>query len=138
MRILVLHILYFTFIVRPPSSRLVYLCSDINERAASATLLTGSQNKASDFSFALLLSTEDFSKVTLEPVVTSLTDAFNHRIRAMGGVDVLLFNPPYVPTESDEVADAQDVASIQGSWAGGLSGMEITNRVLDNLEVWTV
>lgn len=68
-------------------------------------------------------------------MIVSLTDAFDFRICGTGGADVLLFNPPYVPTESSEVVEAQDVANIQGSWAGGLSGMEITNTVLDKLEV---
>lgn len=74
-------------------------------------------------------------QVTLDVVVDFLTDAFNSRIRAIGGIDVLLFNPPYVPTEADEARAAQNDAGIQGSWAGGSMGMEITNKVLGNLEV---
>ena len=74
-------------------------------------------------------------QVHLNVIVDFLTNAFNKRIQAIGGVDVLLFNPPYVPTEAAEVGAAQNAADIQGSWAGGSRGMEITDKVLDNLEV---
>jgi release factor glutamine methyltransferase len=50
-------------------------------------------------------------------------------------VDVLLFNPPYVPTDTDEASSAQSNADIAGSWAGGADGMEITNRLLQDVEV---
>ena len=50
-------------------------------------------------------------------------------------MDLLLFNPPYVPTESYEVDDAQAGRNIAGSWAGGADGMEVTNQVLEIVEV---
>ena len=50
-------------------------------------------------------------------------------------VDVLLFNPPYVPTEDSEEAAAQQSADIAGSWAGGLTGMNVTDRVLGAVDV---
>lgn len=50
-------------------------------------------------------------------------------------VDIILFNPPYVPTDHGESFHAQGSAGIAGSWAGGLDGMEVTNRFLDNVEV---
>lgn len=55
--------------------------------------------------------------------------------RLRHSVDILLFNPPYVPTISDEAHDAQSVADIQGSWAGGADGMEITDVFLNTVEV---
>ena len=57
------------------------------------------------------------------------------RLKAMGGVDLLLFNPPYVPTIASEADDAQDARGIAGAWAGGHDGMDITQRVLDSLKV---
>ena len=56
-------------------------------------------------------------------------------------VDVLLFNPPYVPTESlpDHTAtkhrDRFDEEShlLALSYAGGLDGMEVTERLLSQL-----
>jgi len=50
-------------------------------------------------------------------------------------VDILLFNPPYVPTDTSEVSSAQSSADIAGSWAGGTDGMEITDRLLQDVEV---
>lgn len=49
-------------------------------------------------------------------------------------MDIILFNPPYVPTESEEVLSAQSDRSISGSWAGGTDGMEVTNRLLGDVE----
>ncbi|EJD04388.1 uncharacterized protein FOMMEDRAFT_81636 [Fomitiporia mediterranea MF3/22] len=98
-------------------SECLYLCSDINEHASQCTLRTGQKNN-----------------VSLDPVVTSLSDAFNQRLRTCSGVDLLIFNPPYVPTFNEEAADAQEGRDISGSWAGGAFGMDITDRVLDNLK----
>lgn len=67
-----------------------------------------------------------------------------------GAVDILIFNPPYVPTEtapdlskhsqynernkrSNMDSFDRDSHLLSLSYAGGLDGMEITNRLLDNL-----
>jgi release factor glutamine methyltransferase len=39
-----------------------------------------------------------------------------------------------VPTDTDEASSAQSSAGIAGSWAGGVDGMEITNRFLRDVE----
>lgn len=75
----------------------------------------------------------DLEQVPLEPIVASLTGPFNQRLH--GNVDLLLFNPPYVPTVSEEADIAQQDRDIAGSWAGGLLGMNVTTFVLDNLKV---
>ncbi|KAL2065125.1 hypothetical protein VTL71DRAFT_4265 [Oculimacula yallundae] len=59
-------------------------------------------------------------------------------------VDVLIFNPPYVPTselpqiskELDSQATSYDDDSylLSLSYAGGVDGMETTNRLLDSLD----
>lgn len=55
--------------------------------------------------------------------------------RLKHAVDILIFNPPYVPTNDDEVDDAQQGANIQGAWAGGKDGMQVTDVLLDQVEV---
>ncbi|OSX67848.1 hypothetical protein POSPLADRAFT_1128287 [Postia placenta MAD-698-R-SB12] len=93
----------------------VYISTDINLHACRCTRRTGLQNK-----------------IPIDSILTSLTGALMHRLSH--AVDVLLFNPPYVPTYSDEADDAQHDAGIAGAWAGGADGMQITNTVLQQVE----
>lgn len=56
-------------------------------------------------------------------------------------VDVLIFNPPYVPTEQVPTILPPEAADSDDRWVdlaldGGENGMEITQKVLDNLEHW--
>jgi release factor glutamine methyltransferase len=46
-----------------------------------------------------------------------------------GGIDILLFNPPYVPTPDDEVGST----GIEASWAGGLHGRRVVDRALPQI-----
>lgn len=94
----------------------VYLCTDINPAAASATLRTGKQNGA-----------------TLEPILTSLHYPLAERICRK--VDLLIFNPPYVPTGEEEELAGQLDAGIVASWAGGLEGMTTTKLLMQAVPV---
>ncbi|CAE6506344.1 unnamed protein product [Rhizoctonia solani] len=89
--------------------------TDINPRAAKCTEATGQQNG-----------------VSLNAVVCDLVQPLRYRLH--GHVDVLIFNPPYVPTEEEEAMIAQSRAEIAGAWAGGFDGMAVTNRLLDELD----
>uniref|UniRef100_A0A8C8E584 Methyltransferase HEMK2 n=1 Tax=Otus sunia TaxID=257818 RepID=A0A8C8E584_9STRI len=87
-------------------SNALYICTDINPLAAYCTLET-----------ALL------NNVHLQPVITDLVKGLSPRLN--GKVDLLLFNPPYVVTPSEEVKSH----GIEASWAGGKKGREVMDRV---------
>ncbi|GAA5881785.1 hypothetical protein JCM1840_004831 [Sporobolomyces johnsonii] len=97
-----------------PSSAL-YLTTDLNPHATRCTLLTGETNS-----------------VPLSPVLTDLTASLLPRLEKQ--VDVLVFNPPYVETWSEEASEAQSGGTIERAWAGGAGGMEVTNRVLEQVD----
>ncbi|NXB81749.1 HEMK2 methyltransferase, partial [Donacobius atricapilla] len=84
----------------------LYICTDINPMAAYCTQET-----------ALL------NNVHLQPVITDLVKGLSPRLN--GKVDLLLFNPPYVVTSSEEVKSH----GIEASWAGGKQGREVMDRV---------
>ncbi|NWR72513.1 HEMK2 methyltransferase, partial [Centropus unirufus] len=84
----------------------LYICTDINPMAAYCTLET-----------ALL------NHVHLQPVITDLVKGLSPGLN--GKVDLLLFNPPYVVTPSEEVGSH----GIEASWAGGKKGREVMDRV---------
>ncbi|XP_054244023.1 methyltransferase N6AMT1 [Indicator indicator] len=87
-------------------SSAIYICTDINPMAAHCTLET-----------ALL------NNVDLQPIITDLVKGLSPRLN--GKVDLLLFNPPYVVTPSEEV----ESHGIEASWAGGKKGREVMDRV---------
>ncbi|KAM3926174.1 methyltransferase N6AMT1 [Leptodactylus fuscus] len=84
-----------------------YLCTDINPTAALCTLETARANT-----------------VHIEPVTTDLVSGLLPRLQ--GQIDLLLFNPPYVVTPSEEVGSN----GIEAAWAGGENGREVIDRFL--------
>ncbi|GAB4818301.1 hypothetical protein N2152v2_005347 [Parachlorella kessleri] len=82
--------------------------TDVNVEAAKATLGT------------LRMHSVDTVDVVLTDLVTELQPRLN------GMVDLLLFNPPYVPTPDGEVGGG----SISAAWAGGDRGRRVIDRVL--------
>ncbi|XP_058468286.1 methyltransferase N6AMT1 [Solea solea] len=85
----------------------LYICTDVNPEAAQCTKETASCNS-----------------VSLQPVITDLVECLLPQLS--GKVDVLLFNPPYVVTPSEEVGSR----GIEAAWAGGKRGREVTDRFL--------
>ena len=52
-------------------------------------------------------------------------------LRVAGGVDLLLFNPPYVPTEDSEVQHSP----LHSTWAGGVQGRRVMDEFLMRVPV---
>ncbi|KAJ3978555.1 hypothetical protein F5890DRAFT_1548376, partial [Lentinula detonsa] len=69
-----------------------------------------------------------YLKVALNTIQTSLAYGIHSRLK--NAVDIICFNPPYVPTVSIEASKAQGLRGIEGSWAGGSDGMQVTNVFL--------
>ncbi|GAC92585.1 hypothetical protein PHSY_000139 [Pseudozyma hubeiensis SY62] len=89
-----------------------FVAIDLNPHANTCTRATGKANG-----------------VHVEAVRTSLLSGLGSRLE--GKVDVLLFNPPYVPTEEEEEMMAQGRARIEGSWAGGATGTRLVDELID-------
>ncbi|OQN98918.1 hypothetical protein B0A48_15264 [Cryoendolithus antarcticus] len=105
---------------------------DINPFAAKAAAQT----------IDVALRDLEVKPITLGTVMSDLTSSLRS-----GQIDVLIFNPPYVPTEplpatsaiSDETMSnshevfERDSKLLELSYAGGVDGMETTNRLLEQL-----
>ncbi|XP_022837111.1 hemK methyltransferase family member 2 [Spodoptera litura] len=66
--------------------------------------------------------TAAYNKVKLDTCNMDLTSSFTDNV-----FDVIIFNPPYVVTESEECGGCD----ITASWAGGTKGREITDRLIN-------
>ncbi|XP_042863735.1 methyltransferase N6AMT1-like [Penaeus japonicus] len=88
-----------------------YIGTDINPRACSITQQTGRANG-----------------VDIETVRTDLVAEVIDRVR--GSIDLLLFNPPYVVTPSEEVGQGD----LEYTWAGGVKGREVLDRLLPSVD----
>lgn len=72
-----------------------------------------------------LLHTARAAQVSpVEAVQTSLTSGMQRRLHE--AVDVLVFNPPYVPTPDEEVG----TADLSAAWAGGHRGRVVIDQFL--------
>ena len=89
--------------------RIGHICiaTDINEYAAQTTRKTLERNSVE-------------GGVVVTDLLTSLST------RLSGQIDVLLFNPPYVETLSEEVGSR----GLESAWAGGEKGREVIDRIL--------
>jgi len=88
-------------------SNCAYFATDINFKACLATRKTAQVNG-----------------VHVNVIHTSLVDAVAKGLA--GKVDFLVFNPPYVPTEEDELGRDD----LYCAWAGGLDGRVVIDQLL--------
>lgn len=84
------------------------LATDLNKKASLCTRNTALVNRIT----------------SVEPIVMDLVNGIAHWVH--GHVDVLLFNPPYVVTPTEEIGSH----GLAASWAGGVYGREVTDRLL--------
>lgn len=89
---------------RPP----LLLATDVNPQAAQCTAETAQRN----------------SITSLQVVRTDIVNGLLPRLA--GQVDILIFNPPYVATDSAEVG----TTDLTAAWAGGKHGREVTDKLL--------
>ena len=94
-----------------PAASAALVATDLNASANAATAATAAANS-----------------VPLEVVRADLLGAVRP-----GTVDVLLFNPPYVPTSEEEAAGGQAERDISAAWAGGPDGRVVVDRLLPDL-----
>ena len=92
------------------------IATDVNPRALQVTKATAAENSG-DFSTPL----------QLEAVQCDLVSALLPRLDR--AVDVLIFNPPYVPTPDEEVGST----GIEAAWAGGVQGRRVVDRAIPHI-----
>lgn len=100
--------------------------------ALSKALGTGNRLLiATDINFAACSLTKKCAlynrQSRIETLQANLGQPFHHRLENQ--VDLLVFNPPYVPTDSDELRDDHH-NKINLSWAGGQDGRVVIDNFL--------
>ena len=86
----------------------IFFATDINPRATLATKQTGLHNSVG----------------VIDVIRTDLVSSLSHQLAFK--VDILLFNPPYVPTPEEEIGGD----GISAAWAGGKDGRVVIDRFL--------
>lgn len=94
---------------------------DVNLRACAATVATAAANGVAR---------------RVDVVASDLVGATGRRLH--GAVDLLIFNPPYVPTPDEDVwcsGGGGGGGALSAAWAGGEDGRAVIDRVLPLLPV---
>ncbi|KAG2375394.1 hypothetical protein C9374_010017 [Naegleria lovaniensis] len=91
------------------------LCTDINPNAAAMTRKTFERNVEQNPKHVPFL---------FDVVLSDFASAFEKRLK--NKIDLLIFNPPYVPCERDEMG----FNDVRAAYAGGENGREVIDRFL--------
>ena len=95
------------------SNRAIHYVTDINPDAIRIAKATAQVNG---------IPSSDFQAVQCDLASDVLP-------QLQGRIDILIFNPPYVPTPDDEVGSK----GIEASWAGGTNGRVVLDRALPQI-----
>lgn len=93
-----------------PSPRIM-IATDINAEACKTTLKCANYHKQNH----------------IQAIRTNLAEALVNRLE--NKIDLLIFNPPYVPTDVSEIEEGKQ-QPINLSWAGGADGRQLTDIFL--------
>ncbi|VDL60189.1 unnamed protein product [Hymenolepis diminuta] len=91
-----------------------YLCIDIAFQACVATKQVFRENDAK----------------LLDSICGDLFSSL--RLSSVGLADIILFNPPYVPTEENEFSEAR--STLSAAWAGGSKGRIVIDRFIKQID----
>ena len=100
-----------TFLATLLSHPSLIIATDINPKALRLTKQTAIENGVT----------------SLETIQCDLASPILSRLQNM--VDIIIFNPPYVPTPDDEVSGN----GIEASWAGGSKGRRVIDRAIPQI-----
>jgi release factor glutamine methyltransferase len=103
---------------------------DINLDALSLTRKTYERNVEEKHHKLRLIHSDLFSS-RAEKKNEFDTESSNTLEELVGKIDILIFNPPYVPSEHEEVGST----GIEASYAGGIDGREVIDQFLPQLPV---
>ena len=91
-----------------------FYCTDINAAAVEATRMTMHVNGIQSSAFTV--------------VNDNFCDSIERQL--CGNCDIMIFNPPYVVTSTEELQDPSFDASLSKAWAGGIDGREVIDDFL--------
>lgn len=124
------------FTENPPLRHLPYSSLEIGCGSGTplvflSSLLKSSFSIATDINLKALRFTQKTAAENginiLETVQCDLASALFPRFKGL--IDVIIFNPPYVPTPDEEVSGN----GIEASWAGGLKGRRVVDRAIPQI-----
>ena len=105
----------------------IHIVTDINQHAIEITKQTARHNNIPINTTITNNNDNDDTNTTFQTLLCDIaTPLLQTHARKM---DVIIFNPPYVPTPNDEVGSN----GIEASWAGGTDGRLVIDRALPQI-----